>query len=285
MTSICIILAFVAANDLKIMASDVKTTFLHCRLQKDIYCKQIPGYDSKQVLRLLVSLYGLCQSAFEFYNLVWKCFISLGMHRCEVDHAVFSSTWAVPPHSSVPALPSGAPLFAIVPIHVDDGLIVCNSLPLYAWIIAELQKSLDIINMGPASLYPGNHMSRDRTHRKLWLSQKSYCLDLLRTWNLSNCAPAFTLLSTKLYLLEPMPNALPDIKDDNVKPLYQKLVGSLIYLAICTRPDISYAAMALGQFNANPTRAHLVAAKRVLRYLAGTVDLALKFNFNGWCRS
>ena len=39
--------------------------------------------------------------------------------------------------------------------------------------------------------------------------------------------------------------------------------------------------MALGQFNANPTRAHLVAAKRVLQYLAGTVDLALEFNFDG----
>jgi len=52
-------------------------------------------------------------------------------------------------------------------------------------------------------------------------------------------------------------------------------------LAICTRPDISYAAMSLGQFNANPSRAHLVAAKRVLRYIAGTVDLALEFNFDG----
>ena len=156
------------------------------------------------------------------------------MHRCEVDHAVFSGTWAVPPHSSVPALPSGMPLFAIVPIHVDDGLIVCNSLLLYAWIIAELQKTLDIIDMGPASLYLGNRISRDRTHCKLWLSQKSYCLDLLRTWNLSNCTPASTPLFTKLYLLEPMPNASPEIKDDDMKPLYQKLVGSLIYLAICT---------------------------------------------------
>ena len=39
--------------------------------------------------------------------------------------------------------------------------------------------------------------------------------------------------------------------------------------------------MSLGQFNANPTRSHLVAARRVLCYLAGTVDLALEFNFDG----
>lgn len=56
---------------------------------------------------------------------------------------------------------------------------------------------------------------------------------------------------------------------------FQRLVSSLIYLAICTRPDIAYVAMALGQYNASPTRAHLLAAKGVLRYLAGTSDLSL----------
>ena len=284
MTSIRIILAFAAANDLEILASDVKTAFLHCKLRNEIYCKQIPGYpldDSQKVLRILVALYGLRQSAYEFYTLLWKCFSSLGMHRCDVDHAVFSGTWTIPPHSSIPALPSNAPLFAIIPVHVDDGLVVCNSLPLYHWIIMELQKSLEIIDMGPASLYLGNRITRDRSRRKLWLSQKSYCVDLLRTWNLSNCTPVSTPMTTKPYLLKPMPNTLPEIADIDIKPLFQKLVGSLIYLAICTRPDISYAAMSLGQFNANPSRAHLVAAKRVLRYIAGTVDLALEFNFDG----
>ena len=82
------------------------------------------------------------------------------MHRCEVDHAVFSGTWMVPPHPSIPALSSNAPLFAIIPVHVDDGLVVCNSLPLYNWIIMELQKSLEIIDMGPASLYLGNRITR-----------------------------------------------------------------------------------------------------------------------------
>ena len=88
-------------------------------------------------------------------------------------------------------------------------------------------------------------------------------------------------MTAKLYILDSVPNALPEIADDDIKPLFQKLVGSLIYLAICTRPDISYAAMSLGQYNANPSRSHLVAAKRVLHYLAGMIDLALEFNFDG----
>jgi hypothetical protein len=285
MTSIRIILAFATVNDLEIMASDVKTAFLHCRLRSDIYCRQIPGQpplpEPDKVLRILVALYGLRQSAYEFYMLLVRSFQSLGMQRCEVDHAVFHGTWAVPPDPSIPALPDNAPLFAIIPVHVDDGLIVCNSIPLYLWIISRLQQSLEIIDMGPASLYLGIRITRDRARRKLWLSQKSYCVELLRTWNMSNCTTACTPMVVKPYLLQPSQTALPDVKDDDIKPLFQKLVGSLIYLAISTRPDISYAAMALGQFNANPTRAHLVAGKRVLRYIAGTLDLGLEFNFDG----
>src|SRR5271156_7059397 len=114
MTSIRIVLAYAATHDLELMASDVKTAFLHCKLRTELYCKQIPGYplpDSKQVLRVLVALYGLRQSAYEFYMLLLRCFTSLGMHRCDVDHAVFVGTWTTPPDSSVPAWSTGGPPF------------------------------------------------------------------------------------------------------------------------------------------------------------------------------
>lgn len=76
------------------------------------------------------------------------------------------------------------------------------------------------------------------------------------------------------------PNSCPDVEDSELRVHYQRLVGSILYLALCTRPDIAYSAMALGQYNANPTRAHLLAAKGVLRYLLGTVNYALEYNFS-----
>jgi Reverse transcriptase (RNA-dependent DNA polymerase) len=254
--SICIIFAFAVSNDLEIMAFDVKTAFLYCQLQLELFWKQIPGYplpDPFKVLHLLVALYGLHQSTYEFYMLLLRCFTALSMHRCEVDHVVFYGSWSIPPHSFIPLLPGGVPLIAIIPVHVDNGLIVCNSLPLYSWILSELQKSLEIVDMGPASLYLGIHITHERSRWKLWLSQKSYCINLLCAWNLSNCTVATTPIILKPYLVNPSPTSLPDVANDNVKPLFQRLVGSLIYLTICTCPDISYAAMSLGQFNANPT--------------------------------
>jgi hypothetical protein len=103
---------------------------------------------------------------------------------------------------------------------------------------------LKIVDMGPASLYLGVCITRDRTRRKLWLSQKSYCIKPLWVWNMTSCTTATTPMVVKPYLLAPLPNSLPGITDNDIKPLFQKLVGSLIYLAICIHPDISDAAMA-----------------------------------------
>jgi hypothetical protein len=101
-------------------------------------------------------------------TLLLRCFQSLGMQRCEANHTVFYGSWSSSPHSSVPPLSTGDFLFVIIPIHVDNSLIICNSLPLYSWIIAKLQRSLEIIDMGPASLYLGICITHDHTRRKLW---------------------------------------------------------------------------------------------------------------------
>jgi hypothetical protein len=89
---ICIILAFTNRYDYKIMSFDIKTAFLHARLPYSIYVKQIPGYPEENphtVLKLLVALYGLKQSAYEWYKLLSTIFASLGLLCCKADHAVF----------------------------------------------------------------------------------------------------------------------------------------------------------------------------------------------------
>ena len=99
---------------------------------------------------------------------------------------------------------------------------------------------------------------------------------LLTDWNMASCRPASTPLSST-----PLPlasaNSLPDVSDADLKTKYQRLVGCLLYLAVSTRPDIVFASMWLGQFSTNPSRSHFLAAKHVLRYLAGTHTLALSY--------
>ena len=69
-------------------------------------------------------------------------------------------------------------------------------------------------------------------------------------------------------------------KDDGVSKAvdpnkYQSMVGSLLYAATATRPDIAHAVGVVSKFNSKPTEAHLTAVKRILRYLKCTVSLAL----------
>ena len=77
---------------------------------------------------------------------------------------------------------------------------------------------------------------------------------------------------------EPRPDDI--LLSENEKYIYQKIVGALLYLAICTRPDIASAVRQVGRFASEPTNRHLAAAKRILRYLKGTQALGLQYAKN-----
>ena len=53
---------------------------------------------------------------------------------------------------------------------------------------------------------------------------------------------------------------------------YAKVIGSLMYAALQTQPDIAFAVQHLSQYTSNPAQEHWTAVKRVLRYLKGTRD-------------
>lgn len=285
MTSIHLVLTYANHHNLDIVSFDCKTAFLHVLLGMVIYAKQIPGYplaNLSTVYQIWHAIYGLRQSAYEFYVLIWSILVHIGLQCCEVDYAVFYRRWTSPPHASITMPEDGSDLILIVPVHVDDGLVATNSLPLYQWFLSELNKEIEVIDQGPVQLYLGMHISRNRSKRKLWISQKAYIIELLKTWNLTDATERPVPLRQKLHDLPPAPaNTLPEIRDDDLTVSYQRLVGSLIYLAVMSRPNIAYVAMALGKYNSKPTRTYMLAAKGVLCYLKGTMDLALEFGFDG----
>jgi hypothetical protein len=178
---------------------------------------------------------------------------------------------------------SNEPLILIIPIHVDDGLAICNSQLLYMWFVQEISKMIDFVCLGPImnSRYLGQRIVHDRPSRTICVSQFDLVTNLLKDWSMTECKTSLVPISHNLSNLPPCsPNACLDISDADITVAHQCLVGSLTYLAICTCPDLAYAAMALGQFNASPTQAHLVVVKGVLRYLAGTIHFSLTFSIH-----
>ncbi|CAI7882405.1 unnamed protein product [Closterium sp. NIES-53] len=110
-------------------------------------------------------------------------------------------------------------------------------------------------------------------HVKSELQKRHTCTDLvLQRFDFTYSSPQATPLSTRHSL-----SALP--LDESVEPSgpYPELVGCLIYLMTCTRPDLAYPLSILARYVA-PGRhrpEHMAAAKRVLRYLCSTSGLGL----------
>ena len=111
------------------------------------------------------------------------------------------------------------------------------------------------------------------------MSQQLFLEELLTSHNLLNAKPQDILLHDKrLDDMQVPNNTLRGIHADNLQCAYQSIVGSLLYLAAWTRPDIAYSVVALAQWNKAPTRSTMMAAKGVLCYL-----FFFSFFFGGTC--
>ncbi|KAL0042590.1 hypothetical protein WJX79_004555 [Trebouxia sp. C0005] len=80
-------------------------------------------------------------------------------------------------------------------------------------------------------------------------------------------------MSTSIRLVQAEEDQLLDREEYH----YSELVGSLLYLSVRTRPDISQAVGVLARYMAKPSMEHWTAAKAVLRYIAGTLGCGITF--------
>ena len=126
--------------------------------------------------------------------------------------------------------------------------------------------------MGRSKSYLGIRITRDRSLQRLEIDQSGYLSDVLERFGMADASPHSTPLPTgadeHLKKFDGQASA-SDIKH------YQSLIGSLLYLQIGTRPDISFAVSKLAQYAANPSSQHLRLAQYILSYLVGTVDVDL----------
>lgn len=130
-------------------------------------------------------------------------------------------------------------------------------------------------HLGPISYILGIEVIRDCPNKRLYLSQRKYIQDVLAHFSMAATWPVSTPLNKGSPLtLDDCPQTLEDTQYMASIP-YLSAVGSLMYLAVGTRPDLSYAVGALSRFNANPGKAHWKQVQHVFKYLVGTQDFML----------
>ena len=160
----------------------------------------------------------------------------------------------------------------IIAIHVDDLMILAESILEMQRLKGSLKLQFKVKDMGKLYYYVGVCIVQDKERKQVYLHQGLYIEKKLEKFGQTQAKSVSTPADLNIRLQ----------KEDGVsKPvnttLYQSIVGSLLYAAIATRPDIAQAVEVVSKFCANPTQSHLTAAKRILRYLKGTVYLGLSY--------
>ena len=100
------------------------------------------------------------------------------------------------------------------------------------------------------------------------LTQSHYVENVLRRFGYNNYKPISTPYDASLILRENK-----RIMRDQLR--YSQIIGSLMYLASATRPDISFAMSKLSRFVSNPRDDHWKALERVMCYLKGTMNYGI----------
>jgi hypothetical protein len=158
--------------------------------------------------------------------------------------------------------------------------LVSKSKAKIAEVKEELKRHFKLRDLGPTEHLLGVKIERDRANCTMHLSQHQYTLDVLKRYNSgseSSWRPVSTPMEPGLHLTHDQSPESQEDKDEMAKIPYAHAVGSLMYLAISTRPDIAYSVGVLSRFSSNPGMAHWKAVKHLFRYLQSTSDYKLTY--------
>ncbi|HEV7736248.1 MAG TPA: reverse transcriptase domain-containing protein, partial [Chlamydiales bacterium] len=259
--SLRFLLALAAALDWEIHQIDIKTAFLNGELEEEIYMEQPEGFvvegQEDKAGRLVKSIYGLRQASRRWHQHLRQTLLEDNYQELVAsDVSIFFKRV------------NGE--IIIVLVYVDDMAAFASVLRLildFKNLIASKYKYTDI---GEIKQFLGLSIVRDRKNKTISIDQRHYIQKILGRFGMTECKPTYSPMLTGHYLL-----AAEEEQDTELRTKYQSFVGSLMYAMLGSRPDICFAITKLAQFGSNPTKEHLSAAQRVMRYLGTTADLKL----------
>ena len=259
LTTIRVLLSLAASHGLLVHQMDVKTAFLNGELEEEIYMDQPDGFVANgqegMVCKLLKSLYGLKQAPKQWHEKFDRTLTSAGFVVNEADRCVYYRY--------------GGGEGVILCLYVDDILIFGTSLNVIKEVKDFLSQNFEMKDLGEADVILNIKLVREG-NGGVSLSQSHYVEKVLSRFGYSDYKPISTPYDASVILRKNK-----RIMRDQLR--YSQIIGSLMYLASATRPDISFAVSKLSRFVSNPGDDHWYALERVMRYLKGTMDYGIHY--------
>lgn len=276
MTSVRMLMQLAVQKDMVLHQMDVKTAYLNAPIDCELYVEQPEGYEEvgrngeKLVCKLRKSLYGLKQSGRNWNSMLHQYFIQGSFVQSQADPCVYTKITETS--------------MVIVIVWVDDIIIGGSDECVLKGVKEKLMLRFKMKNLGVLSWFLGIQFKCENSC--IEMSQLQYVERILSRFRMTDCkakAAPCELGANKA-------READDSEFENVS-LYREVVGSLIYIMTCTRPDLCYVVTHLSQHLSKPMNLHFNMAKQVLRYLKGTPDKRLKFvkanrtKLSGYCDS
>lgn len=255
--TIRMVVALAARNGWKLYQFDVKSAFLHGELTEDVYVAQPQGFEVKgeenKVYKLNKALYGLKQAPRAWFSKIEGYFIKEGFEKNCDDHTLFVKKRE---HNKI----------LIVSLYVDDLIFTSNDLFMMQDFKSSMHTEFEMTDLGEMKYFLGVEVHQGVNG--IYISQKGYAGEILKKFRLSNCNGVRNPI---------VPGNKLSKEENGVKAnetLFKQIVGSLMYMTV-TRPDIMYSVCLISRFMSNPMETHMLAAKRILRYIQATVDFGI----------
>lgn len=218
------------------------------------------------VCELKKALYGIKQAPHEWNNTLDDFLrATLKFDRCTSDICVYFRR-------------SKSGKLIILAVFVDDIVIAFHASDEKEWASIKqlITSKFKVKDLGDAQFILGMRIVRDRKQRTLHIDQTLYISKVLERFNMMKAKTAETP-ETLLKLSKAMSPQTPDEKEAAAKLPYMAVVGSTLYAALATRPDIAHAVNEVCRYMSCFGEKHWNAAKQVLRYLKGSLDQHLVY--------
>lgn len=259
MNGIRVLLAISCHLGYDVSQLDIETAYLNGVLEEDVYMEPPAGMraDGSRVCKLRRSIYGLKQSGAVWHRTISAALSDMHFEACRSDACLFVRR-------------TQSPVF--LALYVDDIIVSSRSSAASNEVKAQLAARFSIKDMGGVRMLLGIRVDYDRVRGILHLGQASFITRLCERFGQCD-ATAVRSPSVMGQLASETSNS----KVMERRGGFRELVGALLYVATCTRPDICAAVGRLSQHLEEPRQEHWLAAIRVLRYLKGTVDVGVVF--------
>ncbi|GJR16733.1 putative ribonuclease H-like domain-containing protein [Tanacetum coccineum] len=257
--AIRIFLAYASFMGFTVYQMDVKSAFLYGQIEEEVYVCQPPGFEDPdhpdKVYKVVKALYGLHQAPRAWYDTLATYLLSNGFQRGKIDQTLF--------------IKSQKGHILLVQIYVDDIIFGSTKKELCDEFEKLMKDKFQMSSMGELTFFLGLQVQQKK--KGIFISQDKYVHEILKKFNYTDVKSA----STPTDLEKPL---VKDADADDVdEHLYRSMIGSLMYLT-ASRPDIMFAVCACARFQVSPKTSHLLAVKRIFRYLKGKPSLGLWYS-------